>query len=180
MRVRAARSGYRGGVHRPFDQSNPPQRLLRWLAGTDAGSWLFARLLPPLDEAFSRLTGGRRTLTAVLSGLPTVMLTTSGARSGRPRTVPLLGFATDHGVAVIASNWGRAQHPAWSHNLRVHPEATAAVFGRELAVRAVAAEADRRTRIWNQALAFYPSFAIYERRAAHREIVVWVLEPVTA
>ena len=165
---------------RDFDQANALQRVNRWFASTPVGSWLFARLLQPLDAVFHRVTGGRRTMTAVLAGLPTVWLTTTGARSGQARTVPLIGLATDRGVAVIASNFGQTHHPAWSHNLTAHPEATARVAGRELPVHAVVAEGERRAAIWRQALALYPGYSVYERRASHRDIVVWVLEPVAA
>ena len=165
---------------RDFDQANALQRVLRWFASIPVGSWLFARLLQLLDAVFHRATGGRRTMTGMLAGLPTVWLTTTGARSGQPRTVPLIGLATDRGVAVIASNFGQTHHPAWSHNLIACPQATARVAGRELPVRAVAAEGARRAAIWRQAVALYPGYSAYEKRAAHRDIVIWVLEPVPA
>ena len=167
-------------MSRDFDQANPLQRVNRWFASTPIGSWLFARVLQPLDAICLRATGGRRTMSGLLAGLPTVWLTTTGARSGRSRTVPLIGLATDRGVAVIASNFGQTHHPAWSHNLTAHPEATARIAGRDLPVRATVAEGDRRAAIWRQALALYPGYSTYAKRAAHRDIVVWVLEPVAA
>jgi deazaflavin-dependent oxidoreductase (nitroreductase family) len=167
-------------VYPGFDQANALQRGIRSFASTGPGSWLFARALQPIDGVFHRATGGRRTLTAALAGMPTVMLTTTGARSGQPRTVPLVGLSTEGGIAIIASNFGQTNHPAWSHNLRAHPEASARLHDRELAVRAVVAEGEQRQQIWNQALALYPGYATYERRASHRDIVVWVLEPITA
>src|SRR5947209_1572003 len=78
---------------------------------------------PHLDRPIHRLTRGRHTMGSLLSGLPVVMLTTTGARSGKPRTVPILGIPVQGGVAVIASNWGQQHHPSWYHNLRAHPEA---------------------------------------------------------
>jgi deazaflavin-dependent oxidoreductase (nitroreductase family) len=167
-------------VTRDFDQATVLQRFNRRFASTPIGSWLFARLLQPLDAIFHRATGGRRTLSGLLAGLPTVWLTTTGARSGEPRTVPLIGLTTDRGLAVIASNFGQAHHPAWSHNLTAHPEASARVAGRELPVRAVVARGDRRAAIWRQAVALYPGYSVYARRASHRDIVIWMLEPVAA
>lgn len=61
-----------------------------------------------------RRTNGRRTAANLLSGLPVIILTTTGARTGRPRTVPVLGFPTTDGLAVIASNFGQEHHPGWS------------------------------------------------------------------
>jgi deazaflavin-dependent oxidoreductase (nitroreductase family) len=167
-------------MHRDYKQANPLERCIRWFASTAPGSWLFARLLQPLDAIVLRLTGGRRALSSIVAGLPTVWLTTTGARSGRPRTVPLVGLTTDRGVAIIASNFGQTHHPAWSHNLKAHPEASARIGRRELPVRAVVAEGERRAAIWAQAVALYPGYDTYEARASHRDIVVWVLEPVTA
>ena len=79
---------------------------------------------------------------------------------------------------MIASNWGQRRHPAWYHNLRAHPEAHVVVDGIGRRVRAVEADGERRGEIWQQGLRVYPGFAQYERRAAHRHISVFVLEPV--
>ena len=67
----------------------------RWFAATRVGAWLFVRVLHRVDRLAFRLSRGRRTVTSVLSGLPVVMLTTTGARSGLARTVPVLGFPID-------------------------------------------------------------------------------------
>jgi deazaflavin-dependent oxidoreductase (nitroreductase family) len=101
------------------------------------------------------------------------VLTTTGARSGRSCSVPLLGLPTPDGMAVIASNYGRRHHPAWYHNLRADPNAE--LDGRR--VRAVEVEGERRARIWEQALESYPGYSTYERRARNRRIGVFVLEP---
>ena len=61
------------------------------------------------------------------------MLTTTGARSGRQITSPILGFPDDDDMVVIASNYGQARHPAWYHNLRADPRARLAVDGRSRA-----------------------------------------------
>jgi deazaflavin-dependent oxidoreductase (nitroreductase family) len=106
------------------------------------------------------------------------MLTTTGAKSGQPRTVPVLSIPTSDGVAVIASNWGQQRHPAWYHNLRANPEAEIAVDGDRRRVRAVEADEERRSRIWEEGLRVYPGFGQYEHRASHRRISVFVLEPV--
>ncbi|HTU28547.1 MAG TPA: nitroreductase/quinone reductase family protein [Solirubrobacteraceae bacterium] len=157
------------------------RRRLRSFAATRAGSWLFARILQRLDEPVLRATRGRANLTSFLAGLPVIVLTTTGARSGEPRSVPLVGLRAGSGTyAVIASNFGQRHHPAWSYNLRAHPDATITVAGRLTRVRASIAEGDQREVIWRQALEVYPGYAAYERRAAHRGIAVWVLHPATA
>src|SRR5262249_6237749 len=104
-------------------------------------------------------------------------LTTTGARTGEPRTVPVLGLPTADGLAVIASNFGQHRQPAWYHNLRANPEGSVAIDGQSRRIRAVEAEGDRRRRIWEEGLRVYPGWSQYERRAAHRRIAVFVLEP---
>jgi len=123
-----------------------------------------------------RLTRGRHTFTSLLAGLPVVMLTTTGARSGAARTVPVLGLPTAEGLVVIASCFGQVRHPAWHHNLRANPDAIVAVDGAAHAVRAVEAHGEQRARIWREGLTIYPGWSLYERRAAHREIAVYLLE----
>jgi deazaflavin-dependent oxidoreductase (nitroreductase family) len=161
-----------------YDQANPIQRALRRFAASGPGSWLFARLLDHLDKPVYRLTRGRHTFASLVSGLPVLMLTTTGARSGRPRTVPLLGLPTPRGMAVIASNFGQARDPAWYHNLRADPHGELSHEGRTERIRAVEVEGEERERIWQQGLAVYPGWSQYEVRASHRRIRVFVLEPL--
>ena len=160
-----------------YDRANAAQRFLRRFAASGPGSWLFARAMHHIARPVHRLTRGRHTFASLVAGLPVVMLTTTGARSGQPRTVPVLGIPATDGLAVIASNFGQSRHPGWYHNLRAHPEAEVVVEGAHRRVRAVVADGDRRTRIWAEGLRMYPGFEQYERRASHREIVVFLLEP---
>ena len=161
-----------------YDDANALQRFLRRFAAGGSGSWLFARVLHHIDRPVHRLTRGRYTFASLVSGIPVVMLITTGARSGRPRAVPVLGIPMPEGVAIIASNFGQRRHPAWYYNLRARPDAEVVVDGVRRRVRAVEAEGERRAAIWRTGLRVYPGFAQYERRAAHRAIAVFVLEPV--
>lgn len=160
-----------------YAQANVLQRFLRRLGATRPGAWVFARVLHRIDRPVHRLTRGRHTLSSLLAGFPVVMLTTTGARSGAARTVPLLGLPTDDGLVVVASNFGRREHPAWHHNLRANPEATVVVDGAAHAIRATVAQGEQRARIWREGLKVYPGWSQYERRAAHRDIVVYLLLP---
>ena len=160
-----------------YDRANVVQRNLRRLGASGPGSWLPARVLHRIDRPFYRLTRGRYTLSSLLSGLPVVMLTTVGAKTGQGRTVPLLGLPMQNTVAVIASNFGQSRHPAWYYNLRRRQDAEIVMDKTRLGVRAVEAKGQRRAEIWQEGLRVYPGFGQYERRAAHREIAVFVLEP---
>jgi deazaflavin-dependent oxidoreductase (nitroreductase family) len=159
-----------------YDRANRFHKLVRRFAASGPGSWLFARIAHHLDRPIHRLTHGRHTLGSALTGLPVVMLTTTGARTGRPRTVPILGIPFSGGVAVIASNFGQHRHPAWYYNLRAHPDARVVIDGVSRPVRAVEAHGERRAEIWREGLRVYPGFSQYERRASHRQISVFVLE----
>jgi deazaflavin-dependent oxidoreductase (nitroreductase family) len=161
-----------------YDRANPAQRLVRRFASSGPGSWVFARLAHRLDKPIYRATDGSHTAASLLAGLPILMLTTTGAKSGKRRQVPVVGLPTEDGMAVIASNYGQEHHPAWFHNLRKDPNAEVGMDERTWRVRAVEAEGERRERIWQQALKVYPGYATYEKRAAHRPIHVFVLEPV--
>lgn len=162
-----------------YAQANPVQRAVRWFAATPVGDWLFANVLRRLDEPVYRLTSGRHTAANLLSGLPVVHLTTTGARSARPRTVPVLGLPTPDGLAVIASNFGRRSHPGWYFNLRAHPHATVTVDGRSSGVRAVEAAGGVRERVWRHGLEVFPGWSTYERRAG-RGLGVFLLVPDAA
>jgi deazaflavin-dependent oxidoreductase (nitroreductase family) len=161
-----------------FERANAVQRALRRVAGSGPGAWLFARILYRIDRPVYRITRGRHTFASLLSGIPVVMITTTGARSGQPRTVPVLGLPTDGGLAVIASNFGQHRQPGWYYNLRANPEGAVAIDGRSRHFRAVEVEGDRRSQIWEEGLHVYPGWSQYERRASHRRIAVFVLEPV--
>jgi len=162
---------------RPYAEANSFQKTVRRFAASGPGSWLFARVLHHIDRPVYRLSGGRHTLASLLSGLPVVMLTTTGARSGASRSVPVLGFPTDDGLVVIASNFGQDTHPAWYHNLRANPDGEVEVEGVRRPFRAVEAEGEQRDRIWRQGLKVYPGWSTYERRASHRRIAVFILGP---
>ena len=160
-----------------YADANLPRRVVRRFAATRPGSWLFARTLHHADRAVYRLTQERTTLAGLLSGLPVVMLTTTGAKSGRQTTAPILGIEEDDAVIVVASNYGQAHHPAWYHNLRAHPQARIAVHGAPRDVVAEEATSPERERYLELATLVYPGFPGYVKRAAPRRIAVFKLIP---
>jgi deazaflavin-dependent oxidoreductase (nitroreductase family) len=166
-----------GGTVR-YRDANPIQRFIRWSAATAPVSWLYVRVLHHIDRPIYRLTRGRHTFVNWVSGLPVVMLTTTGAKTGQQRVWPVLGVPDGDNLVVMASNWGQRQHPAWYYNLRTHPTATATVGGVSRCVRAHEASGDERERLWRRGLEVYPGYAAYARRAANRRIPVVVLASV--
>jgi deazaflavin-dependent oxidoreductase (nitroreductase family) len=156
------------------------QRSVRRLAASRGGSWLFARVLPRIDRFVLRVTGGRRTATAVLAGLPVVRLTTTGRRTGLPRTVFVLGVPIGDDIAVAAGNFGRPEDPAWCTNLRGDRRAQLVLDGRPRAVVAEELTGSAREDVWGRVIEVYPGAAAYEHRAGNRTIGVFLLRTGTA
>src|SRR5262245_44379891 len=160
----------------PATPRNPIQRAMRWLAKTRFGGWMALNVANKLDPHLMRASHGR---VKMPSGAPTVLLTHTGAKSGRERTTPLLYF-TDSGSAVlIASQTGKPQHPSWFHNVRANPEVELWAGGRGGAYTAREAEGEERERLWRLATQLYPGYDDYQSRAdvAGRRIPVVVCEP---
>jgi len=122
-----------------------------------------------------RASGGR--LGGRLLGMPVLLLTTKGRRTGRPHTTALLYFPEGRNVVVIASSGGSAAHPAWWWNLRAHPEARIQIGRGVRRVRAREAEGPERERLWARVVRAYRGYAAYQARTSRR-IPVVVLEPV--
>jgi deazaflavin-dependent oxidoreductase (nitroreductase family) len=106
-----------------------------------------------------------------------LLLTTTGARSGLPRTTPMMFVRVGEQLLVIASAAGAAEDPRWYQNLVAEPRATAELADATLAVRAVTLTGAERERVWTAIVAGYPFFAEHQARVA-RTIPVVVLEPV--
>jgi deazaflavin-dependent oxidoreductase (nitroreductase family) len=94
---------------------------------------------------------------------PLLLLTTIGARSGLPRTTPLLYSTDGDRLVVIASKGGEPNHPDWYHNLLADPEAMVEVGAETFRVRAEVAQGAERRRLFDQQAAQMPFFAEYER-----------------
>jgi len=152
-------------------------RPVRLAASTSLGARAFAPVIPTVDRAVVRLSGGRTTGTEWLAGLPTLHLTTTGARTGARRTVPLVGIVVGPDVAVIGSNWGRPRHPGWVHNLAADPRATVSRRGRAVDVHAREASGEEAEGIWQVGRSIYRGFRTYPTRTGGRSIRVFVLEP---
>jgi deazaflavin-dependent oxidoreductase (nitroreductase family) len=159
-----------------YRQARLLERLVRRSAATRPLAKLYGRIQQPLDRIVYRLTGERATLSSRLSGIEVSMLTTTGARTGKPRTLPVLALPDGGDVILIASNFGRPRHPSWYHNLRADPHATIVTAGvsRELVARELSG-ADRE-RCYARAEEIFPPFIYYPRWAGSREIPVLRLQ----
>ncbi|MFF8402633.1 nitroreductase family deazaflavin-dependent oxidoreductase [Streptomyces sp. NPDC014846] len=144
-------------------------RLVQKVSSTRLFARVAPHVIPALDRGVHRLTRGRVLLSAQL--LPGVILTSTGARSGLPRRTPLACMPQEDGRGwlLVGSNFGRTGHPAWTHNLLAHPDASINVEGRDVPVTARLLTGEERAAAWRTLLAFWPPYATYQARVA-REI----------
>jgi deazaflavin-dependent oxidoreductase (nitroreductase family) len=157
--------------------ANAIQRVTQRVAASGPGAWVFQRTMYPIDKGLYRLTKGRLTVPGLMAGLPVIMMTTTGAKTGQDRTMPLVGIPMGDDLAVMGSNFGQSSTPGWVYNLRAKPEATVEFGSESVAVAARSATTAETERAFEAGAAFYGGFPKYRQRASHREIEVFVLEP---
>jgi F420H(2)-dependent quinone reductase len=119
-------------------------------------------------------SGGTEATT--LRGVPVVVVTSIGAKSGKVRKNPVMRVEHDGSYALVASKGGAPTHPTWYHNLVAHPyvELQDGPVRRRYAVRV--AEGEERVRWWKRAVAVWPEYADYQTRT-DREIPVFIADP---
>ncbi|GAA2465581.1 nitroreductase/quinone reductase family protein [Agromyces soli] len=133
-------------------------------------------ILPRVERLLARLTGRRVQLSALL--VPSLVLRTTGARSGAVRETELMYTPDGHGRAIVAgTSFARQRHPAWTYNLLAHPDAEILVRGRAMRVRALpVADADRDA-VWALIERQWPGYRGYERESG-RVVRLFRLQPV--
>jgi deazaflavin-dependent oxidoreductase (nitroreductase family) len=138
---------------------------------------LTAKVMPRLDRTFSRLTRGRFLPSQLL--VPTLVLTTTGAKSGLPRTSPLATLPDGDQFYVVGSNFGGGTHPGWSANLIASPYATVVYGGRTIAVTATLLSEQEKAQVWPRLRAVWPAYDDYVERSG-RTLRVFRLSPAAA
>jgi deazaflavin-dependent oxidoreductase (nitroreductase family) len=108
-------------------------------------------------------------------GVPMVLLTTSGAKTGRPHTTPLVCLEDGDRIAVFASKGGAPTHPEWYLNLRANPDATLEIGVQKYPVRARITSGEERDRLFQKQASLIPAFGDYQQRTT-RTIPVILLE----
>lgn len=156
--------------------SNVAQRLTQRVSASRAGAWVAQRTLYPIDKVLFRASGGRLTVPGLTAGLPVIMLTTVGAKSGQSRTMPLVGTPLGDDLAIIGSNYGQERTPGWVYNLTANPAATVSYRDRTVEVIARRLGEEDADRVFEKATAAYPGYGKYRGRADHRVIQVFALE----
>jgi F420H(2)-dependent quinone reductase len=132
------------------------------------------KLLSGLHSALYRASRGR--IAGRVGKLDVLLLTTTGRKTGKPRTVPLLYAPAGGGFAVIGSKGGAVENPAWVFNLRANPAAQVDLGDKRVAVKAREAEGEEYDQLWSQMVQGYKGYAGYKEKTSRR-IPVFVLEP---
>lgn len=127
-------------------------------------------------EAYER-SGGTEALTLRGTGLPVVILTTVGARSGKIRKSPLMRVAHQGRYLAVGSQGGAPTDPHWVRNVREHPHVELQDGTRKWDMTARELTGDERAQWWERAVAAFPNYADYQKRT-ERTIPVFLLEPV--
>jgi F420H(2)-dependent quinone reductase len=160
----------------PFQPKGPWMSALSWMARRRSVTWFLVNIGQRIDPPLMRISGGRLKSTF---NAPTVLLTHTGAKSGKKRTTPLAYFTDGDDVILIASKGGAPKHPSWYHNLRANPEVELWSKGGGGRYRAREAEGAERERLWETTIGFYPGYAKYQERC-ERRIPVIVCSPLEA
>ena len=133
------------------------------------------KLVTKLHTAVYRITGGR--VGGRMVNSPVLLLLTTGRKTGKRRSTPLLYLQDGDDYAIVASNGGTPKHPVWWLNLQADPLAVAEIGGKKIRVRTEEAEGEEKQRLWERLVGMYPQYDKYQRRT-DREIPVVLLRPV--
>ncbi|MFM9379342.1 nitroreductase family deazaflavin-dependent oxidoreductase [Gordonia sp. VNK21] len=123
----------------------------------------------------SKILEAGTTDVVTLGSSKVVLFTTTGAKSGKKRYVPLMRVEENGKYAMVASKGGAPTHPSWYYNVKAHPQITVqdGETVRELTAREV--DGDERAHWWELAVAAFPNYAEYQTKT-DRQIPVFVLE----
>ena len=158
-----------------FDVDGPVGRATRKVATSKGFRKVGPKVVPRMDRALHKLTGGRVILSRML--VPSMVLTTTGRKSGLPRDSPLACVPDGKGGWwVVGSNFGQAAHPAWTGNLIADPNASVSFEGRSTAVLAQLLDDDAKAEVWPKLTAVWPAYDDYVVSSG-RNIRVFHLTP---
>jgi len=167
--------GLQSDIGYELPRANALQRAVQRFGQTRLGTAVFSRVLRTLDLLVHRLSGGRTTFAGIFGGVPIIMLTTTGARSGLSRTNPLTGIPHGDDLAVLGANYGLGVLPSWVYNLREDTDAELTYRDRTTKVSAREVIGEEAEEVFEGAYLIYPAYAEYRKRFAE-PIPVFVLE----
>jgi len=169
--------GVAGELSYVHKRGNAFQRAVQSFASTRRGAWFFSKSLAPMDRALTRVNKGRTSLPEMLAGLPALVLTSTGRRSGQPRETHLIAVPIGDTLALLGTNFGQASTPAWVLNLEAEPRARVTYRGATCDVVARPATEHERARVLADSAGVYGGYQKYQERITGRRLRIFVLEP---
>ncbi|MGB8213707.1 MAG: nitroreductase family deazaflavin-dependent oxidoreductase [Anaerolineales bacterium] len=152
------------------------RRIILAMAATRQGMRLFYLYVRVIDMPISRLTKGVFVPSAYWNIMPIIYLTTTGAKSGLPHSIPVLCISDGENLILVGSNWGNPKNPSWAYNLRMHPQTQVRKGKTVKGFTARELHGDERAAYWQKAVAFYPPYVSYEQHSS-RSLPIFLLEP---
>lgn len=134
----------------------------------------FMRVYAPLNVKLYQLTNGK--VLGKLQGYDVCLVTMTGARSGKQRTIPVMYVPHEDSVVVVASLGGAPKNPVWYYNLVAHPDVEVQYKGERRKLRARRVEGEEKARVWESCVKYYPPYEDYQART-DRDIPVFLCEP---
>jgi deazaflavin-dependent oxidoreductase (nitroreductase family) len=165
----------RVAAHERGLRETPVTRVLRRAGRTRAFAAFYRRYGPKADPWLMRKTQGR--IVSRFFGLPALLLTSTGARSGLPRVMPLIYLRDRNDFVVVGTNFGQLHHPGWTANLLAQPDAAVEVGPERLTVTAELVDPATWERLWPRFVAIYPGYADYLTRCGGRTPRMFLLRP---
>jgi len=159
---------------------NPFQRAMQVVASTRPGAWLLSHSLATVDGAVTRLSKGRVSLPRLFAGTSVVVLTSTGRKTGQPRSTHLIAIPIGDTLALLGTNFGQKDTPAWVFNLEADPRSKVAYDGTTLDVVARPATEAERAQVLDSSASVYGGYLKYQQRITGRRLRIFVLEPVSA
>src|SRR3954454_5223099 len=148
---------------RPVRLDSRLGRIVQRAAQSSSFQPVALKIAPVLDKVISRVSGGRFTMTSLI--VPTLMLTTTGAKTGQLRTNPLATMPDDDDTFyVVGSNFGTEKHPAWTGNLIKTPRATVKYAGRTIPVDAHLLSDEEKAAVWPRLTKVWPTYDTYVQK----------------
>ncbi|MCA9647910.1 MAG: nitroreductase family deazaflavin-dependent oxidoreductase [Myxococcales bacterium] len=153
---------------------------MRWFSMTTPGRAFARTVVARLDPVLYKLSGGKLT-TVGPQVIPMIVLTTTGRKSGKQRSVqvafihdPEASSEAKADVYTVASNFGQQNHPAWSYNLQANPNCEVNLNGEVFRAKAERVSDEEKARVWPKLVDAVPQYAVYVTRTS-RDIGVWRL-----
>lgn len=147
------------------------ERLFVWLSTNPVATWLIRHVASRVDPILFRATDGRLTVFGP-PAMPMLTLTTTGRRSGQPRSVQLAYLPHEGDALVVGSAMGQARHPAWIHNVEANPHVEVQRRGERFPARATFLDDAEKQRVWPAIRRAIPQMKVYETRTSRNIRVV--------